>query len=255
MKGADFVMTLDEVVQREQAAGVLLGPFHRDWLIRNRAPATVREHLRLGRERHWLQMARQGFASMDTNDANTAAFSARNTFTTEVCIIGDTINSAPPASMIQQFAAIPANDARAGKVYRLNIGGIYSNTATPTILFTPRWGDSTTIGTNVSLGAQPAAFTTITSTTNLSWFGQFDFAIWTAPPGATLGTGNGHGFMVLGVPSGTVYPALALGGTTATIDTSGQGTAHQGLQMGVTWGTSSASNSIQCKYYNVQSLN
>ena len=95
MKGADFVMTLDEVVQREQAAGVLLGPFHRDWLIRNRAPATVREHLRLGRERHWLQMARQGFASMDTNDANTAAFSARNTFTTEVCIIGDTINSAP----------------------------------------------------------------------------------------------------------------------------------------------------------------
>jgi hypothetical protein len=198
-------------------------------------------------------MPRQGFAAMDINDPNTADFNARNTFTTEVSLLGDTISSAPPQSLINQYCAIPANDARAGKIYHLTFGGIYSTSATPTILFTPRWGNNVTIGTNVSLGASQT-WTTASGVSAQPFYGEFIFVIRTAPPGATLGTGKGHGFIALGGLT-TNAAVLTMGGTAATIDTTGQGTAGCGLQIGVTWGTSSASNTITPQTYVLRSLN
>lgn len=245
--------SVKDIIDKEQEVGVAFGPFHQWWLLQ-RAPEKVRRQLELARQHPHLVGARQGFASADLNDANTAAFNARNTSASEINMLGSDVNGAPSQAIINQYCAIPANDARAGKVYRLNAGGVYGNTGTPTMVITPRWGSSTTIGTNISLGPS-IAFTSISGTSGLPFFMQFDFTIWTAPPGATLGTGKGFGFTIWGVPSGTIFPSVAMGGTAATIDTTGQGTAGCGLQMGSTWSASSASNTATVNYWLIQSLN
>lgn len=198
-------------------------------------------------------MPRQGFAALDINDPNTADFNARNTFTTEVNLLGDTINGAPPQSMINQYCAIPANDARAGKVYHLTFSGVHSTTGTPTIIFTPRWGNNVTIATNISLGVSQT-LTTGSGVSAQPFYGEFIFTIRTAPPGATLGTGKGHGFVAIGT-STTAATVVTMGKTAATIDTTGQGAAGCGIQIGVTWGTNSASNTITCENYILRSLN
>jgi hypothetical protein len=248
------IFTVSDIIDREIAAGQQFGPFHRQWLL-ERAPEKVLRNLRLAREHpHIYGMPRQGLVAADINDPNTAAFNARNTSASEICMMGPTNAGAPTQDIINQFCAIPANDARAGKIYRLTFGGLYGNTATPTIVLTPRWGNNVTIGTNVSLGPS-VAWTSITGTTALPFFGMFDFTVWTSPPGSTAGTGKGFGFTTWGVPSGTILPAVVMGGTAATIDTTGQGTAGCGLQMGITWGASSASNTSTLHYWLIQSLN
>ena len=248
-------MRVDEIIEREIAAGVPFGPVHRHWLFL-RAPEKVRRNLERARHSDIYGMPRQGFAAMDINDVNTAAFTARNTSASELNILGDTANGTCPQAILNQYCAIPANDARAGKVYQVECGGIYSNTATPTIIFTPRWGSSPTVATNVTLGAS-GTFTTITATTNLPWYINFTFAIRTAPPGATLGTGYGSGTVSLGIPvtSSQFVTGLYIGGTAATIDTTGQGTAGCGITMNVTWGTSNASNTLQTQWWLLRSLN
>ncbi len=243
--------SLAEAVEQEQAAGFALGAFHRQWLIQNRAPEIVRRNLELGRQHPHLQMARQGFGSFDGNDPSTAAFSAINTSASELNMLGAT------QAIINQFCAIPPNDARAGKTYRIQLNGTYGNTGTPTMVFTPRWGTSTTPGTNVSLGPN-TAWTSITGTTGLPYLIVFDFTVRTAPPGATAGTGMGFGSVTLGIPvtSSQVTAMVAIGGTAATIDTTGQGTAGCGLTMNLTWSASSASNTQTCQQaYPVRSLN
>jgi hypothetical protein len=249
--------TIDELIDIEREfGGQTFGAWERHWLLSTKAPERVRHHLRLAKENPGLMMARQGFASMDINDVNTAAFNARNTSASELNIIGVDINGTCPQAVINQFMAIPANDARAGKVYEVKAGGIYSNTSTPTILFTPRWGSSPTVATNITLGAS-GTFTTITATTNLPYFIDFTFAIRTAPPGATLGTGYGTGTVELGIPvtSSQFMTCLYIGGTAATIDTTGQGAAGCGITMNATWGTSSASNTSTCQWFLLRSLN
>lgn len=242
--------TIEELVDKERAAGVQLGPFHRWWLLEHRCPERVRRYLELARQYPHLVAARQGFGSLDLNDVNTAAFAAINTSAAELNMIGAT------QAIINQYCAIPANDARAGKVYELRMGGVYGNTATPTMIFTPRWGTSTTPATNVSLGAN-AAWTSITGTTGLPYLIEFVFAIRTSPPGATLGTGYGTGVVHLGIPvtSSQMVANLMIGNTAATIDTSGQGAAGCGLTMNLTWSASSVSNTSTCQWFFIRSLN
>src|SRR5205807_1327490 len=113
---------------------------------------------------------------------------------------------------------------------RVTAAGTYSNTSTPTIIWTPRWGTSTTPATNVSLGAS-GTWTTITATSGLPWWVELEFDVRTAPPGATQGTGKGFGMVEMGIPvtSSQFVAGLYIGGTAATIDTTGQGTAGCGL--------------------------
>jgi len=249
---------VEEIVDRERANGLMLGPWERWWLINRNAPESVRRNLELAARRPGLQMARQGFASMDVNDVNTAAFTARNNSASELNVLGDSANAVCPQAIINQFCAIPANDAKAGKVYQLEAGGIYSNTGTPTIIWTPRWGSSTTVATNISLGAS-GTFTTITSTTNLPWYAMLTVAIRTAPPGATLGTCYATGTVDLGIPvtSSQFTSTLYMGGGTAatTIDTSGQGASGCGITLNTTWSAASASNTLQTMWWVLRSLN
>ncbi len=247
---------VEEIIDRERANGLQLGPFERFWLLEHRAPERVRRYLDLAARQPGLVGARQGFGAMDINDVNTAAFNARNTSAAELNIIGVDVNGTCPQAVINQYMAIPANDARAGKVYQVEAGGIYSNTGTPTIIWTPRWGSSPTVATNITLGAS-GTFTTITGTTNLPYYVMFTMAIRTSPPGATLGTGYGTGQVSLGIPvtSSQFMTDLYIGGTAATIDTTGQGAAGCGITMNATWGTSSASNTSTCQWWILRSLN
>jgi hypothetical protein len=242
-------MTIEELVQKEHEAGVQFGPFHRQWLMQ-RAPKTVRRDLEMAARFPNLVAARQGFASMDVNDANTAAFGAVASTAAEANIVGAT------QGLINQFCAIPANDARAGKVYEVRFGGIYSNTGTPTMIWTPRWGNSTTVATNVTLGASPTV-TTITGTTNLAVYGEFLCTIRTAPPGATAGTAYGTGLVAMQIPvtSSQNSMDITLGNTSGAIDTTGQGTAGCGLTINLTWSASSASNTFTCQWFLLRSLN
>ncbi len=234
-----------EMVERELAAGFEMGAFHRQWLRQNRpfARPLHKDFHRVG----------QTFSAQVVNVANTADFTARNTFTTEVSMLGGDAAGAPTQAMINQFCAIPANDAVAGRMYHLFFGGIYGTTATPTIIFSPRWGSSVTIGTNILLGVSQT-FTTASGVAAMPFFGEFIFTIRTAPPGATAGTGKGHGFVSLGVSAAT-SGMVTMGKTSATIDTTGSGTAGCGLQIGITWSASSASNTITPENYLIRSLN
>jgi hypothetical protein len=251
----DYIYTVEDIVERELAAGIQFGPFHKHWLLQ-RSPEKVRRNLELARKHPDLVGARQGFQSMDLNDGATAAFSARNTSASELNMLGNDANSVCPQAIINQFCAIPANDARAGKMYEVRLGGVYGNTSTPTMTFTPRWGSSTTVATNVSLGASPA-WTSITGTSALPYFIEFILTIRTAPPGATLGTAYGTGIATLGIPatSSQVCASVYMGGTAATIDTTGQGTAGCGITMNLTWSASSASNTQTCNWWQLSSLN
>lgn len=244
-------MTIEELVQKEHAAGVVFGPFHRQWLINQpRVPERIRRNLELAARYPHLVGSRQGFAGMDINDINTVAFGAVASTASEANIVGAT------QGLINQFCAIPANDARAGKVYEVKFGGIYSNTATPTVIWTPRWGNSTTPGTNVTLGASPTV-TTITGTTNLAVYGEFLCGIRTAPPGATAGTAYGTGIVTMQIPVTSSQNAMdiTMGNTSGAIDTTGQGAAGCGLTINLTWSASSASNTFQCQWFVLRSFN
>lgn len=65
-----------------------------------------------------------------------------------------------------QFSPIPANDARASKMYRVTATGIYSTGASGTLILTPRFG-LTTAGT--SLGASVTQTVPI-NLTNEAWY-------------------------------------------------------------------------------------
>lgn len=242
-------MDISELIERERACGITFGPFYRSWLL-TRAPESVRRQIEWANRYPGLVAARQGFQSADINDGATAAFAAVASTATETNIVGAT------QGLINQFCAIPANDARAGKMYQVNFGGIYSNTGTPTVIWTPRWGNSTTVATNVTLGASPT-WTTITATTNLAIYGQFDLTIRTAPPGATAGTAYGTGYVVHGIPvtSSQLAAVVPMGNTSGAIDTTGQGTAGCGITINLTWSASSASNTFTAQWWRLVSLN
>lgn len=194
-------------------------------------------------------MARQGFASGDINEFPSAAIATVNTTTTETSIVSNT------AAIISQFCQISNNDARSGKMYLLRAGGVLgTSSSAPTIIWTPRWGNSATMSTNISLGAS----TTITMTASLAavpWYAEFVFGLRTGGIGATAGSGTGTGFVSWGGAAAAASVVAAIGGSVATIDVTGSGTAGCGLQLTVTWGTSAAANTFTTNYCYVQSLN
>lgn len=127
-----------------------------------------------------------------------------------------------------QFANIPANDARAGKIYRLTATGIVSTGASGTLTITPRIGTSTG---GVTLGASGAQ-TVPVSLTNVAWEMSGLLTIRTVgAPGANSTAIFGGSFRADGAiaTAGNAF-VVAFGGTSATFDASVQ----QGLFLGWT---------------------
>jgi len=248
-----------DVIDLEKASGFEFGPFYKEWLMM-RAPEKVTRWIEKERERVRLGYApivatRQGLMAADINDPLMAAGTivSRNNSVSEINLLGDSANGTCPQAIINQFCAISPNDARAGKMYVMKFGGIHSTTGTPTLILTPRWGTSTTVATNVSLGVSQT-LTTGSGVSAQPFFGEFVFTIHTNPAGATQATGKGHGFAVFGTSTTAAAP-VTMGKTAATVDTTGQGTAGCGMTMNVTWGTASASNAITPETFIIFSAN
>jgi hypothetical protein len=184
-------------------------------------------------------MARQGFTSADGPDFPPASFTAvANTLTRT--------NLWTP----NLWSFIPAFDLRAGKAYVLRAGGIYSTTATPTIIFNPTFGQSATPASNIALGVT-STFTT-TTVTNASWHSEFILGCRQVGVAAATSTVTGNGFVLLGGAAAAASAFLACG---TTVVTTADQTTAQGLCLDVTWGTAAAGNTITTQWVQLQSLN
>jgi hypothetical protein len=146
---------------------------------------------------------------------------------------------------VAQYLPIPASDARAGKVYRGWMGGIYSTGASGTLTITPRYGQ--VVG-GVTLGASVAQ-TVPVSISNVPWFLEFILTIRTANNGTTTSsTGMLHGTFFGGGVAATAGSSLCLpfGGTSGTFDTTG-GTAG-GIWIGWTLSVAGSCTPQSCVF-------
>lgn len=164
-------------------------------------------------------MSRQFFADQPYNDVPIADLTAV-TATVETGLWN-----------VPQFSPIPANDARAAKVYEIIASGVYSTGASGTLTLTPRFG--TTTG-GISFGASVAQAVPV-SLTNEAWaFHGFMTIRTVGVAGANstatfVGTFNGGGAAATAGSSCVVV----CGGTPATVDLSVAGGLFLGWTLSV----------------------
>jgi hypothetical protein len=191
---------------------------------------------------------------------------SRQTWTEAVSWVtasGTAIATSTTETIIFPNVTIPANYMADGRVLRLRAFGAYGTTATPTLIFSIRWGGvagtvlsksgtvTTTSGTGG--GASMTALWELEayiqtrangSSGSLMTNGLATLFTSTAP---TAGTVTNYG-MPMVLASGST------GGTTpvaVTVDL----TADTALSLTATWGTSNAANSLQGLQYSIESLN
>lgn len=177
-------------------------------------------------------MPGMNWAALLNSPQQVAAGAAYNTSTT--------LTDVSPAPQL----TLPANFLGNGSALRLTACGTFSNTATPTLLLGFYYGGVA----GVALAAIGAT-TTTTAATNWPW--RIEATATVRSNGAT-GTIITQGFVDLATSLTAVtripLPATAL--ATVTIDT----TAAKVLSVGAQWGASSASNTLTCHQFLVESL-
>lgn len=218
-------------IEREQAQGLLMGPFHRKYLI-ERAPSDIRRWLELAHLKPHLVNAEQMFTAPEFKgffpNANLRA--AINTTTVET-------NLWDPGF----FGRIPANTMRPGMWWEVNFGGVHGTTSTPVISFRARCGTNNSAPpTGTDLGVGPTM--TLGSFTAQPFTGQGIFGVRSTGVAASGVTMTGSGFVICaGAAAATTVVTAVFGGS---IPTTVDETTDQGLGVSVIWGTSSASNTI-----------
>ncbi len=164
------------------------------------------------------------------------------TATTETNMLGLAANSSA------LYTPIAANDPRPGKIYKVTIGGIWSNATTGALTITPRYGiviGGITFGTNIN------ALTVLgTAVTNGPYFLEFVIVCRTVGLAGANSTLIGTGFFMSGGlgATGSAPMAIAFGGTSATADVS----VASGVWMG--W-TLTVAGTMTPQYAFIQSLN
>jgi hypothetical protein len=139
---------------------------------------------------------------------------------------------------------LPANFLQAGSALRLTAFGTFSNTATPTLLVGFYYGGVA----GVALAATNA-YTTTTAASTWTWRAEVVTTIRsTGTSGTAISSGVYQNPTSLTAFAQIPMPATAL--STVTIDT----TAAKAITVGAQWGTSSASNTITCHGFYVESL-
>lgn len=158
---------------------------------------------------------------------------------------------------------IPANYMQDGRCLRLRFFGGYGTTATPTLVFTVRWGGVS--GTVLAL--QAANITTSGVGGGASMTALFEGEVYiqtrsNGSAGTLMTNGNTVLYTSTLVTAGTVtnygQPApIASGSTggTTPVAVTADLTADTALSLTVDWGTSNAANSIQGHQYTIESLN
>jgi len=179
--------------------------------------------------------------------ANDTAFTAKNTFTTEVTI-DDQTGGGPAAFLPQGFV----NYSRKG--LRIEARGILSSTGTPTYTLTLRSGTIGNITAAILLGLP--ALTTLTKNTNKGW--EFEGSIIFKDPSGSGAASSGTGAGMITCPAGLASPftyelwgGAAQPGSFSTFDPTIQNFIH----FNVACSASSASNSIQLLEFLVYGLN
>jgi hypothetical protein len=185
-------------------------------------------------------MARQGFADMPY-DAPPASFTALNTFTAEANLFTPNL-----------WTLIPAFDMRAGKIYMLRAGGICQSATAINWTFTPRIGTSATPASNATLGGSAVVPSGGIIPASSPWYAEFTMVVRSLGVAAAGATVTGNGFVVWPTTALLASQTISMGGTVATtVDH----TINQGLVLSATCGTSSATNSIQCQWVQLQPQN
>ena len=244
LSGRRWKATLDELIDSEREfSGRVEGPWER-WKMRDRVSERVRLSFDLQNKARTLTRTGRPTLSFAYATASLTAVegqpsAAPSSFTAVNTTITET-NLWTPAI----WAPIPANSMMAGKVYQGNAGGVLGTTLTPTLVWTPRSGQSATPGSNVTLGPTTAA-TMIASLAAVPWAWQFNLVIRALGLAASGATGTGSGQVTIGGLTTATGVVQVMGGTVATtIDN----TAATGLPLSVTWGTSAAANTVTAQW-------
>lgn len=235
------LVSYDEIIRREIANGVHFGPFWRGRQLA-RAPEAVKRYLRQAKRHPGFMAVRQGFTGMDVSDASPASFAA---------VGGTSTAEANLWTLPAVWSGIPAGDMRAGKVYRVECGGITSTVTTPTVVWTGRVGTSATPASNISLGGSTA----VASGSGLAavpFYAKLTMVVRALGIAAAGATCAGHGMAVLGNAAAAAAQVAVFGGTVPTnIDQ----TIGQGLMISITFGTSNAGNTFTTQWVAMRSMN
>ena len=144
------------------------------------------------------------------------------------------------------YTGIAANEACAGRVWKLSCGGVITWAATGTLTFTPRLG--LVIG-GITLGVSPVAQASPGIVTANPWVLEFWLTCRTLGLAGANSTFVGTGkFQSTGLGTLGTIAAVTMGGTVATADA----TIATGLWMGKTL---SVAGSIQTQWATFESLN
>lgn len=148
---------------------------------------------------------------------------------------------------VSRYTPIAANDARAGKIYKVTAGGIMSFAATGTLIITPRFG--LTVGAGITMGPNVVAVTTPGATTAHPWTLEMNCIVRTIGDPGVNSTVIGTGWFITGTPGAAgAAVAVSFGGTSATVDVS----IATGICIG--W-TLSVAGTVTPMYAFIQSLN
>lgn len=219
-------------IEREQEAGWLFGPWHREYQLR-KAPEKVQQILAEMRRASFvaLEASRQTFVELTQpfQPANLRAAIASTTTETNLWDPGI-------------HCTLPVGSIKAGKGWTLRATGVMGTTATPTLVTTTRIGTNNSAPpTGTSLGASNTV--TMPNITAQPFMVLGDYgcrANGVAASGATI-----TGVAVLyssAAAAATVTPHIVCGGSTSA--TSIDETVLQGIGFSITWGASSASNTL-----------
>lgn len=224
----------DEIIDREKTAMGGFGPFERARLM-EKAPESVHKLLQRARDYPGVQNVQSNFTGP------TGQPSAPPTSFSAVASTNVETNLWVPAI----WTPIPANDMVAGKVYKVEAGGVLgTSSVAPTALWTPRCGQSATPSSNVTLGATTAS-TMIASLAAVPWYWTFTMVIRSLGLAASGATATGNGYVTIGGLTTAVGVIQSMGGAVpTTIDN----TAATGLILGLTWGASQANNTATCQW-------
>lgn len=158
---------------------------------------------------------------------------------------------------------IPANYMADGRCLRLRGYFAYGTTATPTLVFSVRWGGVS--GTVLAKQAANVTTSGVGSGASMTALGEFEILIQTRSNGSsgtlmTNGTTTLYTSTLLTAGTVTNYGQVApiasgsTGGTTPVAVTADL-TADTALSLTVTWGTANAANSIQGLNYTIEAMN
>jgi len=162
--------------------------------------------------------------------------------------------AAADVSTNPQFVMPPNTVTTVGQMLHFVAGGVWSNTATPTLILGIYKNTQTTSGATGVGGTALAATTTTTTTTAASnWIWQIEvWSVFTAvgTSGSVFSYGN-----VLLATSTTAVTTIPVPFTTPQTAVTFDTTKPTLLTVGATWGTSSPSNTLTCNMYSIDLRN